>query len=842
MLFVIDGYDLARSSKGGKNKGMPQDVIDLLEGRLFPEARVIVISVTPSCVDLLPLMQRHVTYEGLTWGRSASLLGGGQWGAPSRLLDTVQECIHLRNMARTPIGCLALSTIYESGGDSFPKEEIDIIESVLNCVACDSSQTNIVELGRLALFCLKAKRPYVTTSEIKMYCSSMEAPILGCLEKLPLFGRTAKRKHEHYYAPICPGIAEFLAANYLASLVGRPGLLSAEITGFPIIMGHIEPEILMVLKFSMGLLGNHAHILLSRLTNMWLSPQTIFTLALAGGDSSANHNALCDLLGISKLPPILPLDVKPIWVQIKSIPNELYGWSMALKSNTCTLKYLELIYQLEKQIMNESRNGIDILLDSIACNESITNLRISSLIENDVRESDINHIAVCVSKASLKPRLESFELILTMLEEDPPILKLQAVVTALCKAIPRQLKLKSILLDLGLCTSQLVQICATLEKCPEISRLSLPHLRCERGAVVALASLMTARPLVSLALPACWGARDDPPSSSGVSMGSGSGSSSGTSGLIKQSSLTSAASPRSYAPGLFSSLPRGVMAPTSHMGRSATLPRQAIEPPPDKRSSDSVVSRTWYPTPACDGGPHNSGTFHDLLLSARESYSKLNSIDLSKTQLTLEDSMCLGETVRLSKSLHSLKLEGASRLSEILPAILGASESTSLQMISVGSPRLALEDGSISMSARALSNCNTLRLLNCDGWSFRIEIPSTLDAIKEFLTFTSIRELGLANCRLHLTKQKCDILMMTQDVECRSVVVLKLSGAQILLSDHVHLKGPQLLPYLNAFPCLRELDLSAPTRSGLGSSTSSPLILDDKCIILFFQQLLSQFR
>jgi len=164
------------------------------------------------------------------------------------------------------------------------------------------------------------------------------------------------------------------------------------------------------------------------------------------------------------------------------------------------------------------------------------------------------------------------------------------------------------------------------------------------------------------------------------------------------------------------------MPPNTNLGRSATLPRQPLEGPPDKRSSDSVVSKTWYPTPACEGGPHNSGTLHDLLLAARESYSRLHGLDLSKAQLSLEDSMCLGETVRLSPSLHSLKLEGASRLSEVLPALLGAGESSSLQMMSLGSPRLSLEDGSIAMSARALANCSTLRLLSIEGWSFKIEV------------------------------------------------------------------------------------------------------------------------
>ncbi|XP_058464840.1 uncharacterized protein LOC131438680 [Malaya genurostris] len=838
LLIVLDGYDV--QSKSRKSKSLQKDITDLLEGRLFPEARVILISVTSSCGELLPLMQRHVTFEGIAWGRSVSLLGGGQWGAPSRLVDCVQNCRHLRNIARTSLGCLAIAAIYGSNGGDLLTDEIDVIASVFNCVAANSSHTQVTELGRLALFCLKTKRSTVTSAELKMYCSSPETNIIGCLDKAPLFGRTAKRKSEFLYTTICPGIAEFLAANYLVSLASRPGLLAAEVAGLAI-GDEVEQEILKVLTYAMSLLGSRAHLLLSKLTPLWLSPQTIFSLALAGGETEANLTALCEILGISKSPPIPPLEAKPIWVQIKSAPAELQGWGLALKSPTCTLKNLELVYQIEKNMLLESRNVMDIFLDALSKNESVTTLRITSLIENEVRDSDINYLATCISKAILKPRLESFELILTLLEEDPPILKLQSVVTGLCRSIPRQPKLSNLMLDLGLCTSQLVQICSMLEKCPHVTRLSFPHLRCERGAVGALASLLTARPLSYLALASSWGARDDPPSSSGVSMGSGSGSSSGNSGLIKQSSLTGAPSPRSYPTGIFSSLPRGVLNSTSNMGRSATLPRQPMEGPPDKRSTDSVISRTWYPTPACDGGPHNSGTLHELLLAARDSYSRLHGLDLSKAQLSLEDSMCLGETVRVSTTLHSIKLEGASRLSEILPTVLGASESPSLQMLSLGSPRIALEDAAVGMSARALGSCITLRLLSLDGWSFRIDNIGTLASVRGFLSLTSIRELGLNNCRMNLSMFKSDLAMTNAAYECRSVVNLKMANAQVIFADHVSMKGPHILPYLTGFVNLRELDLSGPARTGLGSSSSTPLILSDKDIISFFTTLNASF-
>jgi hypothetical protein len=87
-----------------------------------------------------------------------------------------------------------------------------------------------------------------------------------------------------------------------------------------------------------------------------------------------------------------------------------------------------------------------------------------------------------------------------------------------------------------------------------------------------------------------------------------------------------------------------------------------------------------------------------LLAAAREPYSRLHGLDLSKAQLTLEDSMCLGETVRLSQSLQILRLEGCSRLSEVLPSVLASGESSSLKMLCLGSPRLILEDPGLNVS------------------------------------------------------------------------------------------------------------------------------------------------
>lgn len=420
-------------------------------------------------------------------------------------------------------------------------------------------------------------------------------------------------------------------------------------------------------------------------------------------------------------------------------------------------------------------------------------LRISSLIESDCCDADVQLLAQCVGRALLKPQLRSFELILTLLEEDPPALKLQSVVGAVCRALQRQTSLRSIHLDVGLCASQIVELCATLEQCDGVRNVSLPHLRCDRSAsVAALARLLTVRQLDSLALPFCWtggnggvatmvpggvggignGRADDAPSSSsGVSMGSSSGMGSSTTGtLFKQSSITSSSGGGGGGGGgvggAFCSLPRGTMTAkmnaaaaaaaaasmaanqmtmisSSLAGRSATLPRQPLDVQPHyskQRSYDSVVSKMWYATPPTSSsisttvaaaasaatyencGGIGVGALHDLLMAVQADDSRLASLDLSKSQLGADDAVCLGEALRQSLTLHSVRLEGATRLTEVLPAMLGAGESRSVQMLVLSSARLSVDDAPAVMMVRALMCCSTMRLLVLDGWSYRFEV------------------------------------------------------------------------------------------------------------------------
>lgn len=101
--------------------------------------------------------------------------------------------------------------------------------------------------------------------------------------------------------------------------------------------------------------------------------------------------------------------------------------------------------------------------------------------------------------------------------------RFQSLVDALCEGLEQNASpiLNKLVLDLNLGTCQVVQLCVALEHTDQVTVLHLPHLGCGRDGLRAIAQLIRARPLVALNLSGSWGMRrEDPPSSSGVSVGS----------------------------------------------------------------------------------------------------------------------------------------------------------------------------------------------------------------------------------------------------------------------------------------------------------------------------------
>lgn len=62
------------------------------------------------------------------------------------------------------------------------------------------------------------------------------------------------------------------------------------------------------------------------------------------------------------------------------------------------------------------------------------------------------------------------------------------------------------------------------------------------------------------------------------------------------------------------------------------------------------------------------------------------------------------------------------------------------------------------------------------------------------------------------------------------------------VNDRLALRGPLLLPFLKGFTHLSDLDLSLDKNTGSSSGSSNPLLIDDKVLLSFFQNLSNSFR
>ncbi|XP_049812336.1 uncharacterized protein LOC126259520 [Schistocerca nitens] len=768
----------------------------------------------------------------------------------------------------------------------------------------------LAEFGKLALSCIKEDRYTYTDAEIRAHCHGLEVLEMGFLRR----GMTLGQRPDHY-TPLARSLADFLAAYYLSSVVHYANILRRELDELPGLAASApaapatpaaaaDSPTVVVVRFLVGLLGRKAHLVFNQLCPLDFPTRTLFSLLQAAGPSEANVAAVCRLVGAAgarACPPGPGPGPPPPPPLVRTAALELQGWAHVLRSDACALPALELSLQLDAGADADAdtdadkaaaaagcapRDQLDAFFAALAANESVRAVRVSSLLGHEpgaAAAAELARLAGHVRATLAKPRLAAFELAITCLEDSAHD-RFQPLVDALCTGleVDASPSLSKLVLDLNMGTRQVAQLCAALRRAPQVSVLQLPHLVCGREGLRAVAALVRARPLLALSLAGSWGAAqrrcDDPPSSSGVSLGSGSSSGGGGGGALPGGGGRPGAAPSTPSSGgcyYFSSLPRGAMAAySSSLGRhAATLPRQPLAlslsgsaagwPDECKRNSDSVLcGRLLQPAPACDAAQHAAASgFHHVFEAARDPGCQLRSLNVSKCLLGTEDALCLGETVRRSRSLAALRLEGAARLGEVVPALLGLADSASLQLLDLGSQRLCLGDGGAQLVCQALARNSTLRLLSLDGWTFRTEEEGSLAALVSLLRVTGVRDLALRGCRLQLAVHEgplaagagpggrgrragaaaaAHLLAALPPFTCAAVLFLRLAAFQVTVNDRPALHGPLLLPFLRGFTHLSDLDLSLEKSSVSG--TGVPLTVDDKALVTFFQTLSASFR
>ncbi|KAF4527197.1 hypothetical protein B566_EDAN006124, partial [Ephemera danica] len=710
LLLVLDG-DFEEECVSG-------DAVELLEGRLFPDARVVITLCPGRRASMLaPFVQRRVVLAGLQLSHVARLTSQYFAGkrvpdGASRFLDALgEEESPLRALAEWPLGWILLCVMFEERGCTLPDPEGPIQEiyqalfktmvlrslSRRGIAVTDSIEIPghckklLAEFGKLTLSCTSTGRFVYLENEIRTACRGLEVTELGFLTRGLLFGRGNRRIGEVYHI-IHPAFSEFLAAYYVSSVVHYANILRRELCEVPGLLQADTAESL-VPRLLMGLLARKGFLVLEQLCPLDVGVKALFALLQACGPGEANVAAACRLLRGSGAGGMGTAQV------VHSSPGELRGWGLVLNSPVCPLQALELVVQSA----SADAGSFDAFFSALALNESVRSVRISSLLGHELSADEVTRLGRYVALTLPKARLQTFELISTTggLTERYTGTWLHHVSS----------------LD----SAQLAQMCVALEGAPAITVLHLPHLGCGPEGLRALASLMRVRPLLALNLSGSWGAlvRDtDPPSSSGASVGSSGGSTTDRTSHLKQSMT---GSPKA---GSYFSLPRSHAYHSLSRGAAATLPRPPGTPTDDKRLSDSAIFQKLCPLPAacCDSAEHRGGSgFHAVFEAAREPGVCLRALNVSKCALGVEDAMCLGETVRRSRSLAALRLEGASRLAEVLPVLMALPEASALQLLDLGSPRLTLTDPPTQLLCQALARNPSLRLLGLDGWTFRVE-------------------------------------------------------------------------------------------------------------------------
>ncbi|XP_058792154.1 uncharacterized protein LOC131664796 isoform X2 [Phymastichus coffea] len=877
-LFVLDGYDECSTS----SRASLGDAIDLLEGRLFPEARVLVTCSASDAASIGSLVvHRRLHLAGLEWPHVERLcvayfIHNDMAEKACEFLEVLNvQPLNVRQLAQHPLGWIMLCVLYQDCGN-LPGELSSLVQAAVKCIVKRSLEPavpsdeeipahcrkRLEDFGKLALAALRDGRTYYAESELRQRGGGFEITKLGFLNKGIAFSQ--RRKCE-LYTPIHLVVAEFLAAYYLTSVAQYANILRRELEGLPSgIIGYLA-----------GLLGPKTHLVLNQLCPLEVPARAMFSLLKAAGASDGNVAAICRLVGAG--PGFGPApNERPPAPLVHTSPLELEGWARILESSACSLEALEVVFQVER---GSDPHHLDEFFEALTANESVKLVRITSLLGQEFPADEVLRLAEHVRNILGKKRLHEFELVITCLEESAHD-RLECVVSALCRGLSQaSAQLSRLVLDMNLSGEQVSRVCGALRHCPQVQALHLPHLGCGCEGLASVANLLKERPLLALNLAGSWGAKNEDPSSSGISMGSGSGS--GSSGCASSTLGSLPTSSRCY-----SSLPRGALAAYGGSNRPATLPRLPLSlgtpssgnssnngtlpsssssnngerDASSKRNSDSVLCHrlpTLHPPPACDIVSHHSSGFHEIFSAIREPNCKLRSLNVSKCLLGGLDAACLAETIRRARNLDAVRAAGASRPADVIPLVVALAEAPCLQLLDLASPRLALDDHPCRLLCHALARNSTLRLLSLEGWTFRIEESETLSVFSELLRCTNVRELSLCNARLHLAVHEgpvsrlgrrddagAELLRAAAPPACPDVVFLRLAGFQVTVNDRLALRGPLLLPFLAGFTGLSELDLSL-DKSTIGCSnanSSSQLFIDDRMLVQFFGCLSTHFR
>ncbi|XP_068231604.1 uncharacterized protein [Palaemon carinicauda] len=828
VLFLLVGYDELIEEESG-------DINDLIEGQLLGSATVVLTSRPGSSRPIPSSLHRRLLITGLAPDQTHRFISRyfesiNKSGSGNEVLSLISASKEkYGDLITCPIMCLALGVLYEDLGGKLPSRLTDMFMSLIKhmirknlikrgepmCydVLPDKYNKLLSDFGKLALEALKSNTPYFLGQDLKTKCQhGGEIVDLGILLRMHTMSKLTKKDH---FTPIHKSFLEFLAAFYLSGLIHDTSLLQAEVDNIADKMDIMHPVLrqnsgLMVLKYLVGLLGRNAHIVFNMVSQMGVPQRMLFLLLKESGMYQMNVLE-------ERATSIFQKNVVEVCkhvsgrehVVIQTNSPELEDWGRLLYSPDCMLEGVEVLLDFD----GNSRDKHESFFTSMSFNESVKSVKLTCVVGGDFGETEVRRLVSYVRAVLTKRRLESFEIQVTSLDEATAEI-LSPVVDMICDTLPELAQaLNKLVVALELDGEQVVQLCEVLKMAPQVRILHLPHLACGLDGLKAVASLVENNPLVSLNLAGSL--------SSGTPVDERS---TGTGASTPSPTREDAPAPLSFwsftdAQGntrsVFNSLPRSFYQSLPRRGRLHSLSAE-------KRNSDTtLLQKTSFPPPACSPLVHANG-FHEIFSAFRNPASRVCHLNISKCTLGAEDLVCLGETVRFTKCLSSLRMEGLSRLAEIIPVLIALQENTTLQLLDLTSPHILLGDAALQVTLNALAKNKSLRFLVLNGWTIQVETERSLREFIQFLSVTELQHVDLGSCRVLVTvhegalarlSRQDDVISALQGgvppLNNNTLAFLNLDNFEVTLNNKVVLRGPQLLFMLRHFPKLVDVSLTS---------------------------------
>lgn len=414
VLFILDGYD---ECLGGRTS--LADAADLLEARLFPDARILVTCAPNNSTNLSPMVQRRIHLAGLEWSHIERLCVAYfiHNNLPERACDFLErlndQSQSVREFVQHPLGWIMLCSLYQDTG-RLPTEANTLMQEAIKSIVKKSldrpftpdedipahCRKRFEDFGKLALACLREGRCCYSETELRTRGGGIEIARLGFLARGFSF---SQRRKPDTYTPIHLAVSEYLAAYYLASIAQYANILRRELEGLPTgIIGHLA-----------ALLGPRTHLVLNQLCPLEVPSRMIFSLLKAAGTSDGNILAVCRLLGATPGFGPAPYEKPPVPL-VQTSPLELEGWAKILASSACTIEALEVVFQLER---GSDPLYLNEFFNSLGDNESVKLVRITSLLGQEFPADEAQRLAGHLKSVLGKKRLNDFELVITCLEE-----------------------------------------------------------------------------------------------------------------------------------------------------------------------------------------------------------------------------------------------------------------------------------------------------------------------------------------------------------------------------------------------------------------------------------------